>query len=39
VIEDALGEGYIYLVERFASEAGKKAGEFSQISKSTLVQI
>ena len=36
VTEDALGEGYIYLVERFASEAGKKAGEFytpSQVSK------
>ncbi|MCA3351442.1 MAG: type I restriction-modification system subunit M [Roseomonas sp.] len=36
VSEDALGEGYIYLVERFASDAGKKAGEFytpSQVSK------
>jgi type I restriction enzyme M protein len=29
VIEDeAIGEAYIYLIERFASEAGKKAGEF-----------
>jgi type I restriction enzyme M protein len=36
VNEDALGEGYIYMVERFASEAGKKAGEFytpSQVSR------
>jgi type I restriction enzyme M protein len=36
VSEDMLGEGYIYLVERFASDAGKKAGEFytpSQVSK------
>jgi type I restriction enzyme M protein len=36
VTEDALGEGYIYMVERFASEAGKKAGEFytpSQVSR------
>jgi type I restriction enzyme M protein len=29
VVEDeAIGEAYIYLIERFASEAGKKAGEF-----------
>lgn len=28
VNEDMLGEAYIYLVERFASDAGKKAGEF-----------
>lgn len=26
--EDAIGEAYIYLIERFGSEAGKKAGEF-----------
>lgn len=26
--EDAIGETYIYLVGRFASDAGKKAGEF-----------
>ncbi|MEH3143977.1 MAG: type I restriction-modification system subunit M [Methylobacterium frigidaeris] len=26
--EDVLGEAYIYLIERFASDAGKKAGEF-----------
>jgi type I restriction enzyme M protein len=26
--EDAIGEAYIYLIEKFASDAGKKAGEF-----------
>ena len=26
--EDILGEAYIFLIERFASDAGKKAGEF-----------
>jgi len=26
--EDAIGETYIYLISRFASDAGKKAGEF-----------
>jgi type I restriction enzyme M protein len=26
--EDVIGEAYIYLIERFASDAGKKAGEF-----------
>lgn len=26
--EDVIGEAYIYLIERFGSEAGKKAGEF-----------
>ena len=26
--EDAIGEAYIYLISRFASDAGKKAGEF-----------
>lgn len=26
--EDVLGEAYIFLIERFASDAGKKAGEF-----------
>ena len=26
--EDIIGECYIYLIERFASDAGKKAGEF-----------
>ena len=28
VSEDAIGNTYIYLIERFASDAGKKAGEF-----------
>ncbi|MDP2093809.1 MAG: type I restriction-modification system subunit M [Hydrogenophaga sp.] len=28
VKEDAIGSAYIYLIERFASDAGKKAGEF-----------
>ena len=28
VKEDLIGEAYIYLIERFASDAGKKAGEF-----------
>lgn len=28
VKEDVIGEAYIYLIERFASDAGKKAGEF-----------
>lgn len=28
VKEDVIGECYIYLIERFASDAGKKAGEF-----------
>lgn len=28
VEDDAIGEAYIYLIERFASDAGKKAGEF-----------
>ena len=28
VSEDAIGEAYIFLIERFASDAGKKAGEF-----------
>ena len=28
VTEDIIGECYIYLIERFASDAGKKAGEF-----------
>ncbi|HEU5068219.1 MAG TPA: class I SAM-dependent DNA methyltransferase [Sphingomicrobium sp.] len=28
VSEDAIGEAYIYLISRFASDAGKKAGEF-----------
>ena len=28
VTEDVIGECYIYLIERFASDAGKKAGEF-----------
>ena len=28
VSEDAIGEAYIYLIERFAAHAGKKAGEF-----------
>lgn len=28
VSEDILGEAYIFLIERFASDAGKKAGEF-----------
>jgi len=26
--DDVIGEAYIYLIERFGSEAGKKAGEF-----------
>ncbi len=26
--EDVIGEAYIYLIERFASDTGKKAGEF-----------
>ena len=28
VSEDILGDSYIFLIERFASDAGKKAGEF-----------
>ncbi len=28
VSEDVIGNTYIYLIERFASDAGKKAGEF-----------
>ena len=28
VSEDVIGDAYIYLIEKFASEAGKKAGEF-----------
>ena len=28
VSEDAIGEAYIFLIEQFASDAGKKAGEF-----------
>ena len=28
VTEDVIGNAYIYLIERFASDAGKKAGEF-----------
>jgi type I restriction enzyme M protein len=28
VAEDILGDAYIFLIERFASDAGKKAGEF-----------
>jgi len=28
VSEDVIGDAYIYLIERFASDAGKKAGEF-----------
>ena len=28
VSEDVIGNSYIYLIERFASDAGKKAGEF-----------
>ena len=28
VNEDIIGECYIYLISRFASDAGKKAGEF-----------
>ncbi|MEO5365457.1 MAG: type I restriction-modification system subunit M [Magnetococcus sp. WYHC-3] len=28
VSEDIIGNAYIYLIERFASDAGKKAGEF-----------
>lgn len=28
VSEDILGDAYIFLIERFASDAGKKAGEF-----------
>ena len=36
VSEDVIGNTYIYLIERFASDAGKKAGEFytpRQVSK------
>lgn len=36
VSEDVIGNTYIYLIERFASDAGKKAGEFytpTQVSK------
>jgi type I restriction enzyme M protein len=36
VSEDVIGNTYIYLIERFASDAGKKAGEFytpAQVSK------
>jgi len=36
VSEDVIGDTYIYLIERFASDAGKKAGEFytpKQVSK------
>lgn len=28
ISEDVIGDTYIYLIERFASDAGKKAGEF-----------
>jgi type I restriction enzyme M protein len=28
ISEDIIGEAYIFLIERFASDAGKKAGEF-----------
>lgn len=28
ISEDVIGEAYIYLIERFASDTGKKAGEF-----------
>jgi type I restriction enzyme M protein len=28
ISEDVIGNAYIYLIERFASDAGKKAGEF-----------
>lgn len=28
ISEDVIGDAYIYLIERFASDAGKKAGEF-----------
>jgi type I restriction enzyme M protein len=28
VSEDVIGNTYIYLIERFASDSGKKAGEF-----------
>lgn len=38
VSEDVIGNTYIYLIERFASDAGKKAGEFYTPHKvSTLV--
>ncbi|GAB4166260.1 MAG: type I restriction-modification system subunit M [Rhodocyclaceae bacterium] len=36
VSDDVIGDTYIYLIERFASDAGKKAGEFytpKQVSK------
>lgn len=36
ISEDVIGNTYIYLIERFASDAGKKAGEFytpTQVSK------
>ena len=32
ISEDLIGNVYIYLIERFASDAGKKAGEFSKQS-------
>jgi len=36
--EDIIGEAYIYLISRFASDAGKKAGEFyTPTSVSTLL--
>lgn len=28
ISEDVIGNTYIYLIERFGSDAGKKAGEF-----------
>lgn len=28
ISEDIIGNGYMYLIERFAAEAGKKGGEF-----------
>jgi type I restriction enzyme M protein len=35
VSEDVIGNTYIYLIERFASDSGKKAGEFFTPSKVT----
>lgn len=38
VTEDIIGECYIYLISRFASDAGKKAGEFyTPLAVSTLL--
>ena len=39
--DDALGDAYEYLIERFASESGKKAGEFytPQMVASLITQI